>query len=139
MSEQELAGEASTVPGIVNRRSPYSVEKTVERLRAVILNHKLTIFAQVDHSDEARRVSLTMQEAHLLIFGSPLAGTPLMVASPLLALELPLKVLTWQDSTGQVWVSNTSGEYLAQRFAIPAGMVKNIAGADGLIAAALQS
>lgn len=139
MSEQEPAGEASTVPGIMNRSSPYSVQVTVERLRAAILNHGLTIFAQVDHSDEARRVGLTMQEAHLLIFGSPRAGTPLMVASPLLALELPLKALIWQDSVGQVWVTNTSAEYLAQRFAIPAELVKNIAGVDRLIAGALQS
>ena len=71
--------------------------------------------------------------------GSPLAGTPLMVASPLLALELPLKVLTWQDSSSQVWVSNTSAEYLAERFTIPAELAKSIAGVDGLIAAVLQS
>jgi uncharacterized protein (DUF302 family) len=123
----------------VSRPSPFAVDATLGRLKSSIGSHHLTLFAQIDHSDEAKRVSLAMPEAHLLIFGSPQAGTPLMVASPLLALELPLKALVWQDRTGQVWVSFDSGAYLAQRFAIPAELVKNIAGIDSLVTSALQN
>jgi uncharacterized protein (DUF302 family) len=78
-----------------------------------------------------------MPPAHVLIFGSPKAGTPLMVASPLLALELPLKALVWQDAAGHVWVSYESRDYLAGRFAVPPGLVKNITGIDAVIAEAL--
>jgi len=108
-------------------------------LKSSIESHHLTLFAQIDHSDEAKRVGLSMQEAHLLIFGSPQAGTPLMIASPLLALALPLKALVWQDQAGQVWVSHDSSAYLESRFAIPAELVKNIAGIEGVIASALQA
>jgi uncharacterized protein (DUF302 family) len=123
----------------VSRPSPFAVDATLGRLKSSVESHHLTLFAQIDHSDEAKRVGLTMPEAHLLIFGSPQAGTPLMIASPLLALELPLKALVWQDQAGQVWVSYDSSAYLAQRFAIPDGLVKNIAGIEGVIASALQN
>jgi uncharacterized protein (DUF302 family) len=122
----------------MNRPSPFAVDTTLERVKASIQSHHLTLFAQIDHSDEAKRVGLTMPEAHLLIFGSPQAGTPLMIASPLLALALPLKALVWQDQADQVWVSYDSSAYLASRFAIPAELVKNIAGIDGVVAAALH-
>src|SRR5260221_3620755 len=138
MSDPTRAGTPPAVEGVVNRPSPFSVQTTLERLRASVQSHHLAIFAQIDHSDEAKRVGLTMPEAHLLIFGSPQAGTPLMIASPLLALALPLKALVWQDQAGQVWVSYNSSSYLASRFAIPAELVKNIAGIDGVIASALQ-
>jgi uncharacterized protein (DUF302 family) len=139
MSNPMHASATPSVEGVVTRPSPYSVPQTLERLKASIQNHHLSVFAQIDHSDEAKRVGLTMPEAHLLIFGSPRAGTPLMVATPLLALELPLKALVWQDADDQVWVSYDSSAYLAQRFAIPAELAKNIAGIDGVVASALQS
>jgi uncharacterized protein (DUF302 family) len=138
MSDPTHAGMAPAVDGVVSQSSPFSVETTMERLRASIQSHHLTIFAQINHSDEAHRVGLTMQEAHVLIFGSPHAGTPLMIASPLLALELPLKALIWQDTESHVWVSYDSSDYLASRFAIPIELVKNIAGIDGVIASALE-
>jgi uncharacterized protein (DUF302 family) len=127
------------VEGVVSRLSLFSVDTTVDRLKASIQRRHLTLFAQIDHSDEAKRVGLVMPEAHLLIFGSPQAGTPLMIASPLLALELPLKVLVWQDHAGQVWVCHESTTYLASRFAIPTELAKNIAGIDGVIDSALQA
>jgi uncharacterized protein (DUF302 family) len=127
------------VEGVVSRLSPFLVDTTMDRLKASIQRHQLALFAQIDHSDEAKRVGLTMQEAHLLIFGSPQAGTPLMIASPLLGLALPLKALVWQDQAGHVWVSYESIPSLASRFAIPAELVKNIAGIDGVIASALQA
>src|SRR5260370_7411921 len=96
MNEPTTSGTLPSVEGIVTRPSPFSVEETVERLQVAIHSRNLTLFAQIDHSDEARRVGLTMQEAHVLIFGNPKRGTPLMIPSPLPALDLPLQVLLCQ-------------------------------------------
>src|SRR6266516_3185561 len=106
---------------------------TLERLEAAIGSRNLTLFAQIDHSDLARGAGLTMQEAHVLIFGNPKGGTPLMIASPLLALDLPLKVLVWQSADGQVWVSTNSGAYLGERYALPQELVGNLAVAGFVI------
>ena len=83
-------------------------------------------------------MGLEMQEAHVLIFGNPKAGTPLMIASPLGALELPLKVLFWQGSDGHTWVSYTSSDYLAARYSIPHELIGNIAGIDDVVDSALR-
>ena len=127
-----------SIEGIVSRLSPFSVPETLECLKAVIVSHNLTLFAQIDHSDLARGVGLKMQEAHVLIFGNPKGGTPLMIASPLLALDLPLKVLVWQSADGQVWVSTTSAAYLQARYAIPKELIGNIAGVDTVIEQAIK-
>jgi uncharacterized protein (DUF302 family) len=113
-------------------------EEALNRLLAVIHRRNLNLFAQIDHSEEAKKVGLTMQEAHVLIFGSPKAGTPLMIASPLLALDLPLKVLVWQSEDDRVWVSSTTVAYLQARYSIPEELIGNIAGVDALIVQALQ-
>src|SRR5260370_42708957 len=105
MNEPTKSGTPPSVEGIVTRPSPFSVEETLERLKAVIGSHNLTLFAQIDHSDLARRGGLTMQGALVLIFGNPKGGAPLMIASPLLALDLPLQVVVWQRADGQVCVS----------------------------------
>ncbi len=138
MNEPTKPGTPPSVEGIVTRPSPFSVEETLVRLQEGIHNRKLNLFAHIDHSGEARRVGLTMQEAHVLIFGSPKGGTPLMIASPLLALDLPLKVLVWQGEDDQVWVSSTSSDYLRVRYAIPQELIGNIAGVDALIEQTLQ-
>ena len=122
----------------MTRPSPFAVEETLERLKAVIGSHNLTLFAQIDHSDLARRVGLTMQEAHVLIFGNPKGGTPLMIASPLLALDLPLKVLVWQSEEKRVWVSSNSVAYLRDRYTIPQDLVGNLAVVDAVIEQALK-
>jgi uncharacterized protein (DUF302 family) len=119
--------------------SSVSLMETLARLEAAIRAHGLELFAHINHQGEAERVGLSMQPAHVLIFGSPRAGTPLIVASPLIALELPLKALVWQDQAGHVWVSYTDSTYLAQRYAIPADLVQNVAGIAPLIQGALQS
>jgi uncharacterized protein (DUF302 family) len=125
--------------GIVSMRSVYAFSETVTRIERALTDKRLILFALIDHSGEAQRVGLTMPETKLLIFGSPRAGTPLMLASPLLALDLPLKALVWRDTTaGHVWVSYTSPAWLAQRHHIPADLAKNIAGIEPLIAAAIQ-
>jgi uncharacterized protein (DUF302 family) len=126
------------IEGIITKLSPSSVEETVERLKQAILSHNLTIFAHINHSEEARKIGLTMQEAQVLIFGNPKGGTPLMIASPLLALDLPLKVLVWQSTDGSVWASYASTAYLAARYSIPEKLTGNIAGIDGVVASALQ-
>ena len=132
----------STIPpqieGIITKHSSFSVEEILERLQETMRSRGLTIFAHINHGEEARRVGLEMQEAHVLIFGQPKAGTPLMIASPPLALELPLKVLVWQESTDRVWVSYTSTAYLAARYSISQELIGNIAGIDGVVDSALH-
>jgi uncharacterized protein (DUF302 family) len=138
MNEQTKTGTPYSVEGIVNKRSPFSVEETLDRLQRAIASRNLTLFAHIDHSGEAKKVGLTMQEAHVLIFGNPKGGTPLMIASPLLALDLPLKVLVWQSEEKQVWVSSNSVAYLRDRYAIPQEVVGNIAVIDVVIEQALK-
>jgi uncharacterized protein (DUF302 family) len=113
--------------GLVHLKSPYSVSETVERLESVLHAKNLTVFACVDHSGEAEKVGLTMRPTKLIIFGSPKAGTPLMVASPSLAIDLPLKALVWEDAEGKVWLSYNSPDYLQRRHATPEELMKNIA------------
>ena len=138
MNDPTTSATPPSVEGILTRPSPFSVEETLVRLQEAIHSRNLILFAHIDHSGEARQVGLTMQEAHVLIFGSPKAGTPLMIASPLLALDLPLKALIWQGEDDQVWVSSTSAAYLKDRYSIPQELIGNIAGVDALIEATLQ-
>ena len=123
--------------GVVSRPSPVSVDDTLQRLERVILDRGLTLFAHFDHSREAARAGLVMQPAHVLVFGNPKAGTPLMIDSPLLALDLPLRVLVWQDNRGQVWVSYSEPKFVAQRYNIPTDLVRVIAAVQGIVDAAL--
>ncbi|HEV8192598.1 MAG TPA: DUF302 domain-containing protein [Ktedonobacterales bacterium] len=122
-----------TPEGIVTKGSQFSVEETLSRLEAGIRERGLTLFAHIDHSDQARRVGLAMRPTHVLIFGSPRAGTPLMVAVPLLALDLPLRVLVWQDGAGKVWASYYAPLYLATHYGISNALIKNIAGIEALV------
>jgi uncharacterized protein (DUF302 family) len=124
--------------GLVQVPSPHSVDETVNRLQSVLAQKGLQVFALVDHSGEAEKVGLKMRPTKLLIFGSPKAGTPLMVAAPTLAIDLPLKVLVSQDESGKVWVCFNSPEYLQGRHRVPADLVKNIAGVAPLVAKAVE-
>jgi len=98
----------------------------------------LKVFTLIDHSGEAEKAGLQMRSTQLLIFGSPKGGTPLMVAAPSLAIDLPLKALVWEDDGGKVWVSYNSPEYLKQRHGIPEDLVKNIAGVGPIIEKAVE-
>jgi uncharacterized protein (DUF302 family) len=101
--------------GIITKPNPRSVEETVERLRTLLSTRDIALFAVIDHSGEAERVGQHMPNTKLAIFGSPTAGTPLMLASPLSALDLPLKILIWEDGTGASFVSYNTPAYLARR------------------------
>jgi uncharacterized protein (DUF302 family) len=144
--KKEDRGKEHTMPtksngdenGIVTKVSPYpSVSETLESLRATVRMKGLDELALIDHGGAAERVGLKMQGAKLLIFGSPKAGTPLMVASPLLAIDLPLKVLVWRDSNDEVLVSYNATSYLTRRHDIPNDLIGNIAGIDALVQGAL--
>jgi len=126
------------VEGIITKPSSFSTKRLVERFLETLQSRGLALFAHINHSEEARRVGLEMQEAHVLIFGNPKAGTPLMIASPLVAIELPLKVLIWQGSDGRTWVSFTNSNYLAARYSIPHELIGNIAGIDSVVDSALR-
>ncbi len=118
---------ASPDNGMVHLSSPHSVPETLKRLDSVLQSRGLTVFARIDHSREAENVGMKMNPTQLIIFGSPKGGTPVMVASPTLAIDLPLKALVWEDAGGKVWLSYNSAEYLKQRHNIPDELVKNIA------------
>src|SRR5215831_10771912 len=117
-----------SIAGITTTTSAYSFDETLTRVVETVQEKGLTLFARIDHSVEAELAGLSMQPTSLLIFGSPKAGTPLMVASPLIALELPLKALIWQDKAGSVLVSYTDPAFLTERFALPDELRDNIAG-----------
>ncbi|MFY9646210.1 MAG: DUF302 domain-containing protein [Terriglobales bacterium] len=124
--------------GIVDAPSRYSVPETLARLQSILQEKGITVFALIDHSGEAEKAGLSMRPTQLLIFGSPKAGTPLMVAAPRLAIDLPLKALAWQDESGQVWLSYNSPEYLQQRHGFPVELLKNIAGIGALVQKAVE-
>src|ERR1700723_367132 len=124
--------------GMIDVSSRHSVPETLARLQSIVKEKGLTVFALVDHSGEAEKAGLKMRPTQLLIFGSPKGGTPLMVAAPRLAIDLPLKALAWQDEKGQVWLSYNSPEYLQQRHGFPTDLLKNIAGVSALIQKAVE-
>ena len=122
--------------GIVKFPSHHSVNETVDKLKTVLQSKGVTLFALVDHSGEAEKVGMKMPPTKLLIFGSPKAGTPLMLAAPSAAIDLPLKILVAEDAQGRVWISYNSADYLKERHGLPPDLVRNIAVAQGLAAAA---
>jgi uncharacterized protein (DUF302 family) len=113
--------------GIIDILSHHSVEETVNRLKSLLAAKGVSLFALVDHSGEAEKVGMKMRPTKLLIFGSPKAGTPVMLASPTSAIDLPLKILIWENSNGEVLVSYNSLDYLEQRHAIPKELMGNLA------------
>jgi len=123
---------------MIHLASPYSVPETLRRLESLLQARGIAIFARIDHSGEAEKAGLKMRPTQLLIFGSPKQGTPLMVASPTLAIDLPLKALVWEDASGKVWLSYNTPEYLKQRHNIPDELLKNISGVGALLQKALE-
>ncbi len=113
--------------GVAMVSSAYSVEETVRRLLEILRSRGITLFAQVDHSGEAGKAGFTMRPTRLLIFGNPKAGTPVMLAAPTSALDLPLKILVSEDSHGAVWVSYNDPSYLKERHGVPVELLPNLA------------
>jgi len=124
--------------GLVQVPSRHSVDETVRRLQAAFVEKGLKVFTVVDHSGEAEKAGLKMRPTKVLIFGSPKAGTPLMVAAPSLAIDLPLKALVAEDPAGTVSVTYNSPEYLQERHGFPQELIKNLAGAGAVIAKAVE-
>jgi uncharacterized protein (DUF302 family) len=122
--------------GIVQIPSHHSVDETVEKLKTILKSKGVTLFALVDHSGEAEKVRLKMPPTKLLIFGNPKGGTPLMLAAPSAAIDLPLKILVAEDSQGKVCISYNSPEYLKERHGLPDNLLQNIAVVQALAAAA---
>ena len=134
-----LASEAFAVQkeeGIVKIPSHHSVDETVDKLKAILKSKEVTLFALVDHSGEAEKAGMKMPPTKLLIFGNPKGGTPLMLAAPSAAIDLPLKILVAEDSQGKVWISYNSPEYLKERHGLPDNLLPNIAVVQALAAAA---
>jgi uncharacterized protein (DUF302 family) len=122
--------------GVVSAPSKHSVDQTVANLQTLLQAKGIRLFALVDHSGEAEKVGMKMRPTKLLIFGTPKAGTPVMLASPTSAIDLPMKILVWEDTQGKVWLSHNSPKYLQERHDIPAELLQNISAAESLAATA---
>ena len=118
--------------GIVTIASRQSVDQTVQKLEGILHAKGVKLFALVDHSGEAAAAGMQMRPTKLLIFGSPKAGTPLMLAAPSIAIDLPLKILVWEDGDGKVWMSYNAPAYLQQRHGVPHELMQNIAVVEAL-------
>ena len=117
--------------------SAHSVDETVTRIERALTAKGITIFCRVDHSGAAASVGLTMPPTKVLMFGSPAAGTPLMIRAPTLAIDLPLKALVWEAPDGRVWVALNEPDYLTRRHGAPGALAANLAGAGAIVTAAI--
>jgi uncharacterized protein (DUF302 family) len=123
---------------MVDKPSNHSVAETVERVKRMLVSKSITLFALIDHSGEAEKVGITIPPTKLLIFGNPKTGTPVMQAAPRVAIDLPLKVLIWEDGEGKVWVSYNTPAYLQERHNLPSGLLQNIAAVEALASAVAE-
>jgi uncharacterized protein (DUF302 family) len=122
--------------GLVSIPTARSVDETVARLRMILQAKGVTLFAVVDHSGEAANAGMSMPNTKLLIFGSPKAGTPAMLAAPSIAIDLPLKILVAETSEGQTSISYNSTQFLAERHGISPELMKSLSVIEALAAAA---
>ena len=126
-----------TSDGLSVVASAHSVDETITRIEHALTAKGITIFCRVDHSGAAALVGLTMPPTKVLMFGSPAAGTPLMVTAPTLAIDLPLKALVWEGADGRVWVALNEPDYLTRRHGAPEALAANLAGAGAIVTAAI--
>jgi uncharacterized protein (DUF302 family) len=124
--------------GIVSKPSKYAVAETLDRLETILQAKGIKVFARVDHSGEAEKAGLKMPPTQLLIFGNPKGGTPVMLAAPTAAIDLPLKALAWQDTNGQVWLSYNDPAYIERRYGLTDDVMKPLAGMGAVIEQALE-
>jgi uncharacterized protein (DUF302 family) len=118
--------------GIISKSTNRTVDESVEKIKTLLQTKSIKVFAVIDHSGEAEAAGLKMPPTKLLIFGNPKGGTPLMLAAPTVAIDLPLKLLVWEDAHGSRWISYNSPQYLKQRHALPDDLLKNIAVIEAL-------
>ena len=124
--------------GVTDIASQHSVDATVEKVKNILAAKGVTLFALVDHSGEAAKVGLAMRPTKLLIFGSPKAGTPVMLAAPSIAIDLPLKILVWEDAGGKAWISYNAPDYLRERHNVPQELIPILAVVEALAAKAAE-
>jgi uncharacterized protein (DUF302 family) len=145
-SAQDTAGKQGGIAnmiiakegGVVTIPSNHSVDETVDKVKNILRSKEVTLFALIDHSGEAAKVGMKMPPTKLLIFGNPKGGTPLMLAAPSIALDLPLKILVSEDAQGKVWLSYNSPEYLKERYGLPSNLLPNIAVIETIAAKAAE-
>ena len=135
---EEMRMAPAAADGIISKPSNHSVDQTVDKLKSILETRGVTLFALVDHSGEAAKAGLNMRPTKLLMFGNPRAGTPVMLAAPSIAIDLPLKILVWEDDRGRVWLSYNDPAYLQRRHRVPRQLLQNIAAAETLAALAAQ-
>jgi uncharacterized protein (DUF302 family) len=135
---QEKSMNSNSEKGIITIPSRQSVDQTVRKLEGILQTKGVKLFSVVDHSGEAEKAGMQMRPTKLLIFGNPKAGTPLMMASPSLAIDLPLKVLVWEDADGKAQVSYNSASYLQARHDVPPDLIQNIAVVESLATQAAE-
>src|SRR5918996_6381883 len=124
--------------GLINIPSNHSVDETVEKLKGILQSKGITLFALIDHSGEAAKMGMEMRPTKLLIFGNPKAGTPVMLAAPSSAIDLPHKILIWEDAKGTVWVTYNSPAYLQERHNIPVELLPNVSVIEALAKSAAE-
>jgi len=112
--------------GVISQPSNYDVKESIDRLEKLLEAKGITIFARIDQQSEAQKVGLELSPIQLLLFGNPRAGTPIMSAIPLSALDLPLKVIAWEDAAGKVWLSYNEPAYIRERYGLSETLIKNI-------------
>jgi len=137
-TDREEVKRMASANGLIQVASRYSVEETVRRLQSAFVEKGMQVFAVIDHSGEAEKVGLKMRPTKVVIFGSPKGGTPLMVAAPSLAIDLPLKALVAEDAAGKVSVTYNDPAYLKERHGVPEELIKNLAGAGVVIGKAVE-
>ena len=128
----------SRADGLIDVPSNHSVDETVEKLKGILQAKGVTLFALVDHSGGAAKVGMKMRPTKLLIFGNPKGGTPVMLAAPTIAIDLPLKILIWEDAEGKVLVTYNSSAYLQKRHHLPPELLQNIVVVEALAKAAAE-
>lgn len=132
------AGDAK-VKGLLTVKSAYSAPESVQRIQTALQEKGMKVFTVIDHQQAATEAQLTLPAASVIVFGNPKAGTPMMQKHPTLAIDLPLKVLVWEDGKGNVFASLNRAEYLGKRHGVPAEVYAPLAGAEKLIPAVLQA
>lgn len=123
-----LSSLASAADGLIVLKSPYSAKDTMNRFEAIVKQRDLIVFARIDHTAGAAKIGKVLRPTELLVFGNPQGGTPFMECAQTVGIDLPLKVLVWEDESSQVWLGYNDPAYIAQRHGVsPCAVVENLA------------